>query len=80
MKSLLILTLTVLVSACAAPQNEQTAANESDVVCAREVRLGSMFTNQRCRTAAQREDDKREAGRVGDMIRPAAVTPVNGGS
>lgn len=81
MKSLLpTLALAVGLAGCAGAPKTPTgpaAAGqaEQDVSCEVEIPTGSMFPIKRCRTAAQREAERKAADEAGDAIRrgkPAA--------
>lgn len=64
MKRLLLTLVPVLLSACAAtstpPSNDAVvAAAGDDTICERETSTGTILPKKRCRTAEQREADRR---------------------
>ena len=73
MRSLLLLLLPTLLIGCAGtpPANETQAAAAVDptTVCDREGITGSRFQKITCRTAADRELDKRDADAMSDAAR-----------
>ncbi|CAM3946713.1 hypothetical protein [Roseateles saccharophilus] len=80
MKRPLLLFLPLLLAACASAPSEpkQAAAvvsNDKDTICERETRTGTMLPTVRCRTAAQREAEKREVEAVSDGMRHS--NPIN---
>jgi len=78
MKHLLLLVLlptALLGCAGPAPIEEKRSAVAGDTVCERTEPTGTRFTGMRCRTAAQREQDKRNVDDLEDVARRgAAVT------
>lgn len=82
MKRSFLLLLPLLLAACAsAPTDPKqvvaTASDDKDTICERETRTGSMMPTVHCRTAAQREQDKRDAEAAGDVLRRGAPTPAS---
>lgn len=78
MKLLLSLLVIGLAGCAAAPQTNDTVAADA-VSCERETRIGSNLPTNRCRSAAQREADRRQAESIGENIRPgSAVAPGRG--
>ncbi len=79
MKLLLPLLVIGLAGCVAAPQtNDAVAADQ--VSCERETRTGSNLPTTRCRSAAQRETDRRQAESIGETIRPSSTLPPGRGS
>jgi hypothetical protein len=77
MTRLLLLPSALVLVACAAasaapPTGELVTADT--VSCEREYRVGSNLPTNRCRSAAQREAERRAAEAVGDNLRPGAAT------
>jgi hypothetical protein len=67
-----------LAGCVAAPQTGDAIADGT--TCEREFRVGSNLPTTRCRSAAQREADRRAAEAIGDTIRPGAATTPGRGS
>lgn len=68
---------------CAGPppaEERATAAAAGDTVCERSEVTGTRFTGMRCRTAAQREQDKRNVGDLEDVARRGAAVTKPAGS
>jgi len=82
MKLLLVIVLTAALTGCAGtPQRaEKPAATtaESGTVCEQDQVTGTRFTNTRCRTAAQREQDRRNADDLDEVARRAAAVTKPG--
>lgn len=79
MKLLLPLLVIGLTGCVAAPQaNDAVTADQ--VYCERETRTGSNLPTTRCRSAAQREADRRQAESIGENIRPRAIVEPGRGS
>lgn len=79
MKHLLIPLLAIGLAGCvAAPQTSDASA--ADTTCERETRVGSNLPTTRCRSAAQREADRRAAEAIGENIKPGAATAPGRGS
>ncbi|MCY4747056.1 MULTISPECIES: hypothetical protein [unclassified Roseateles] len=78
MKLLLPLLAVGLVACAAAPQTGDTLT--ADTTCERETRIGSNLPTTRCRSAAQREEDRRRAEAIGENIKPGAASTIRGGS
>ncbi|MCY4753548.1 hypothetical protein [Pelomonas aquatica] len=81
MKRSLLLLSPLLLAACASaptdPKQDVAAAPiDKDTICERETRTGTLMPTLRCRTAAQREADKRDAEAVSDAVRRGAPTPA----
>lgn len=68
---LLLLLLPAALLGCAgpAPKEEPPAATAEGTVCERDEITGTRFTAMRCRSAAQRERDKRSAEDLEDIAR-----------
>jgi len=69
----LSLVIAALLSACAstpepAAKQEVAAAKDKDVVCDREVKLGTLFPKVKCRTAQQIEAERADARAVADAV------------
>ncbi len=69
-----ILPVTVLCAAlagCAAPaaQEGTPTTTATDATCDREVKTGSLMPTVRCRTAAEREADRKSAEGAADFVR-----------
>lgn len=73
MRSLLLLVLPCALIGCAGtpPVEEavQVAAVAPGTVCEREQSTGSRFINTRCRSAADREQDKRDVDAIAESAR-----------
>jgi len=86
MKRSLLLLSPLLLAACAsaptAPKQEVAVVpTDKDTVCERETRTGSMMPTLRCRTAAQRDAEKRDMEATSDNLRrgnPSSAAPKNG--
>lgn len=78
MTRLLLSLFVVTLAACASapPKDAPIAAGDSS--CEREVRTGSSLPTTRCRSAAQREADRRNAEAVGDSIKPGSASTARG--
>jgi len=85
MKRLLLPLIPIALAACAstsADKPKETAQNAAggDVICEREMPTGSSFPTKVCRTAAQREADRREVEATSEgMRRGAAAAQGKGG-
>ena len=84
MKRLLLPLIPLALAACAAtsadkPKDVAMAPLDKDTVCEREMRTGSSLPTTRCRTAAQREADRREVEATGDGMRRGAAAPAGKG-
>ncbi|WP_457421278.1 hypothetical protein [Roseateles sp. P5_E7] len=82
MKHLFLILLPAALLGCAGPPpvEEKTAAAAGDTVCERSEVTGTRFTGMRCRTAAQREQDKRNVSDLEDVARRGAAVTKPGGS
>lgn len=71
MKPLLLLLLSATLAGCAgpAPKEEAAAAPAAGTVCERDEITGTRFTAMRCRTAEQREKERRAAEDLEDVAR-----------
>ena len=78
MNRFLFALLPLMVTACASPPASQTAAatsaEQDGVVCEQGSRTGSNMISKHCRSAAQRDQDKKEAAELGDKIRRTGPT------
>ena len=73
MKLVLPTLLAIGLAGCvAAPQTNDAVT--ADTTCERETRVGSNLPTTRCRSAAQREADRRAAEAIGENIKPGAAT------
>jgi hypothetical protein len=70
--------VTGLSGCVAAPQTSDAVADGA--TCEREYRIGSNLPTTRCRSAAQREAERRAAEAIGDTIKPGAATTPGRGS
>lgn len=71
-QQLLLLLLPAALLGCAGPAPKQEAATTTSAdgtVCERDEITGTRFTAMRCRSAAQRERDKRSADDLEDIAR-----------
>lgn len=78
MKPLLLPLLALALAACASAPPDGTPVAVDQVSCERETRTGSNLPTTRCRSAAQREADRRAAEAAGESIRPGATTTGRG--
>jgi hypothetical protein len=70
-QQMLLLLLPAALLGCAgpAPKQEATTTSADGTVCERDEITGTRFTAMRCRSAAQRERDKRSADDLEDIAR-----------
>lgn len=71
-RALLIALLPATLIGCAAPVEPSAPAATvaaADASCDREVKTGSMMPTVRCRTAAEREADRKSAEGASDFVR-----------
>lgn len=67
---LLVALLPAALIGCAAPAETQpTVVASTDASCDREVKTGSIMPTVRCRTAAEREADRKSAENARDFVR-----------
>ena len=83
MRSLLLLLLPATLIGCAGTPAvdeaaTQVAAIDPTTVCEREQITGSKFQKITCRTAADREQDKRDAEAMSDAARRTRPNPMPG--
>lgn len=67
---LLVALLPAALIGCATPATtEPTVVATADATCDREVKTGSIMPTVRCRTAAEREADRKSAENAADFVR-----------
>ncbi|HEY0953228.1 MAG TPA: hypothetical protein VGE36_00620 [Roseateles sp.] len=70
----LLLLMPLALAACAATPPPGTPLAADQISCDREVRVGSNLPTTRCRSAAQREAERRSVEAMGENLRPGAAT------
>ena len=60
MRAQAIALATLIAAGCAATEPSQTVADSGGVICAREYPTGSSIPITKCKTAAQREQERRD--------------------
>lgn len=70
-RALLAALLPAILIGCTTPpaDTKTTVASAADTICDREVKTGSMMPTVRCRTAAEREADRKSAESAADFVR-----------
>jgi hypothetical protein len=71
--------LSILLTACAAGPAPDGKQSDASVVCEREYPIGSNLPVTKCRTAAEREQLRRDAQKELDRV-PATAPPSGGRS
>ncbi len=80
MKHLLLSSLMALALAgCASAPATTTAANDNSVICDKEVPTGSMLSKSKCRSAEQREAERRSVETVNESVRTQRSAPIGKG-
>lgn len=74
MKRMLLILLPLALAACAsttspAAKSDSLASNDNNVICDRETSTGTSMPTKRCRSAEQRDADKRAAEELEAGIR-----------